>query len=358
MLDKRIRSLKNLLSKKNIDALLVSNYYNILYLSGFKTLVDNEREAWLLVTKNAEYLFTDYRYTSTAHNISFITPEKRLIKHLQEIIETEGIETLGFEAEDIKFNEYQSFKKYLGNAKLIETRGLIIKQREIKDNMEITRIKTASEISDRCFEEIVKEIEIGKTEKEIAFRIEFWLKEKGYDLAFHPIVAVDENSSIPHYDTRGGNNKKVIKGSVILIDFGAKHDDYLSDMTRMVFAGDPGTEIVKQYESLLASQVNTLKHLKVGLDLKSADAFCRKDMKNKGLNDYSHSTGHGVGLEIHEYPKMSFLSEDKVKAGQIITVEPGFYLKDKWGMRVEDTALVTDNGAVALTKFSKDLFII
>ncbi len=358
MLDKRIGILKKNLSEKNIDALLVSNYYNILYLSGFKTLVDNEREAWLLVTKNAEYLFTDYRYTSATHNISFITPEKRLIKHLQEITEDKKIKTLGFEAEDIKFNEYQSFKKYLENTNLVETRGLIMKQREIKDDMEISKTKAACEISDRCFEEVVKEIRVGKTEKEIAFRIEFWLKEKGYDLAFYPIVAVDENSSIPHYDTRGGNNKKVINGSVILIDFGAKHDDYLSDMTRMVFMGDPGTEIVKQYESLLASQIKTLKHLKVGLDLKATDAFCRKEMKNKGLNDYSHSTGHGVGLEIHEYPKMSFLSEDKVKAGQIITVEPGFYIKDKWGMRVEDTTLVTDNGAVALTKFSKDLLII
>ncbi len=358
MLDERIKTLRNTLKEKGLNALLVSNYYNILYLSGFKTLVDNEREAWLLITENAEYLFTDYRYASAVHNISFITPEKRLIKHLQEIVEAKNIKTLGFEAEDLKFNEHQSFRKYLEKTALVPTQGLVMNQRGIKDEEEIRKIETTCKISDQCMTDVIKEITIGNTEKEIAFKIEFWLKKKGYDLAFYPIVAVDENSSIPHYDTRSGNDKMIEKGSLILVDFGAKHNDYLSDMTRMVFAGNPRTEIANQYNYLLESQIKTLKHLKVGSDLKKTDSFCRKEMRSKGLNDYSHSTGHGVGLEIHEYPKMSFLSEDKVEPDQIITVEPGFYLEGKWGMRVEDTARITKNGAVALTKFTKDLLIV
>jgi Xaa-Pro aminopeptidase len=354
----RVEALRKTLAEKNIDALLVSNYYNILYLSGFKTLVDNEREAWLLITQNDEYLFTDYRYSSTAHNIRFLTPEKRLIKHLQEIIDEKSIKTLGFEAEDLKYYECQGFKKSLEKTTLVETHGLVIKQREIKDAGEVAKIKSACEISDRCLKEVAKGIRVGQTEKEISFKIEFWLKEKGYDLAFYPIVAVDENSAIPHYDTRAGDDKKINNGSIILIDFGAKHDDYLSDVTRMVFAGKPRDEIVNQYQSLNESQSKTLKHLKVGESLKSADSFCRGVMKERGLADYSHSTGHGVGVEIHEFPKMSYVSEDVVVPGQVITVEPGFYLPGKWGMRIEDTVLINKTDAETLTKFTKDLLVI
>lgn len=358
MSKKRVDDFKKILKGKNIDAFLVSNFYNIFYLSGFKTLVDNEREAWLLVTKDNEYIFTDQRYSSVIHDIRYVTPEKRLTKHLLEIVRGEDIKTLGFEADDLKFFEYENLKKSVNKVDFVPTNGLVVKQREIKDLDEIQMIKRACQISDECLRGVVKEIKIGVGEKEVAFKLEFYLKKRGYDLAFYPIVAVDENSAIPHYDTRHGDDRKIKNGSVVLIDFGAKYNNYLSDITRMVFVGTPNNEALNQYQSLLDAQTETLKSIKPGVNLKLVDAFCREEMNKKSLPNYSHSTGHGVGLEIHEYPKMSFMSTDLAVRNQVVTVEPGIYIPKKWGMRIEDTVLVTSGGSVALTEFPKDLLVI
>jgi len=361
MLQCRVDKLRKTLQEKNLDGFLVSNFYNILYLSGFKTLVDNEREAWMLVMTRNAYLFSDSRYLNdklqiTNNNsiinnkyliIKLITPEKGLIKHLKEITGKEKIQRLGFEGDDLKVNELQKLKEKLINIEFIPTEKLIIKQREIKDESEIEKIRKACKITDECLTEIVKTIKVGQTEKEIAFKIEFWLKEKGYDLAFYPIVAVDENSAVPHYDTKTGNNKKVKNNSIILIDFGTKYQDYLSDITRVVFVGKPNDEIINAYNKLLAVQTKTIEQCGNETICKNLDSFCRQQL------NYPHSTGHGVGLEIHEYPKISLTSTDVFSPNQIITIEPGVYFENKWGMRVEDTVLVKENGVEVLTKFDK-----
>lgn len=358
MLQQRVGFLRKTLKENNIDAFLVSNFYNILYLSGFQTLVDDEREAWLLVTQKNEYLFTDERYSSQSHNIRYIKPEKRLVKHLQEVVDEEQIKTIGFESEDLKFSEYSAFNKAIKNVEMVPSQNFIARQREIKDDREIEKIRSACQIADLCLNEMVKTISIGQSEKEIAFRIEFWLKKKGYGLAFDPIVAVDANSAVPHYDTKTGDDKKINNGSIVLIDFGAKHENYLSDMTRMVFAGRPGGEIVNAYNNLLLAQKKTVEKLKIGTSLKDVDAFCRTEMGSLGLPNYSHSTGHGVGLEIHEFPKISFSSDDRAVKNQVITVEPGIYTNGKWGMRIEDTVVIDADGARPLTLFDKKMLVI
>src|SRR3989338_9227730 len=239
MLQQRAKKLRNILQEKNLDGFLVSNFYNILYLTGFKTLTENEREGWGLVTIKNVYLFTDLRYVKSQNSkvknesqkLKVITPEKGLIKHLQEIVVEEKIQRLGFEGDDLKVNELQKLKEQLINVELVFLEKLVIKIREIKDEDEINKIRTACQIADQCLKEIVRTIKIGTTEKEIAFKIEFWLKEKNHNLSFYPIVAIDKNSAIPHYDTMNGNNEKVKKNSVILIDYGAKFNGYHSDIT-------------------------------------------------------------------------------------------------------------------------------
>ena len=377
MIQQRINKLRKILQEKNLDGFLVSNFFNILHLSGFKTLTENEREGWMLVTAKSIYLFSDSRYLSFPRRREsrkldplikseddmfvkkLITPEKGLIKHLQEIIIEEKIKNLGVEGDDLKVSEFNQFKKYLLDVNLVSLEKIIIKIREIKDEDEIEKIKTACQIADKCLEDIIKTIKIGTSEKEIAFKIEFRLKEKGYDLAFYPIVAVDKNSSFPHYDTRAGDDKKVKNGSIILVDFGAKYQDYLSDITRMIFVGKPSDEVVNIYNKLLSAQEKTiaaLPHRSGEADgqtrLQTIDSFCRE-----GLN-YPHSTGHGVGLQIHEYPKISSTSEDVLLPNQVVTVEPGIYLENKWGMRIEDTVLIKESGVEILTKFSKKSLII
>ncbi|MEK7597091.1 MAG: Xaa-Pro peptidase family protein [Patescibacteria group bacterium] len=359
MLNQRIEKLRKILKEKNLNGFLISNYYNILYLTGFKTLTADEREAWGLVTKQNVYLFTDSRYAvdNKFLILKLITPEKGLTKHLQKIVVEEKIQRLGFEGDDLKVNELQRIKDYLKKVEFVSLEKLIIKIREIKDTEEINNIRTACQIADQCLKDILQLIEVGRTEKEIAFKIEFWLKEKKQDLSFYPIVAIDKNSAVPHYDTRNGNNEKVKENSIILIDFGAKYQDYHSDMTRMIFVGKPTDEIINTYNKLFESQTKTLQYLASsnlrGCMGKQIDQFCRQQLT------YSHSTGHGVGLQIHEFPKISFTSTDVLLPNQVVTIEPGVYFNDKWGMRIEDTVLIKENKKIeVLTKFDKKLLII
>ena len=376
MLNSRVNKLRKILQEKNLDGFLVSNFYNILYLTGFKTLTENEREAWVLVTKNNIYLFTDARYLinlgSRIKNLKskLITPEKGLIKRLQEIVEEEKIQRLGFEGDDLKVNELQKMKAFLTNVELISLEKLIIKIREIKDEKDIDNLSIACKIADQCLDEIVKSICPGTSEKEIAFRIEFWLKENSYDYSFYPIVAVDKNSAVPQYNTRAGNNAKVKKNSIILIDYGAKFKNYHSDTTRMIFVGKPTGEMINTYKILLNAQEKTIERLKTDNNPVSVDQFCRQlitDVQTPNLGvsttdyrlpSYPHSTGHGVGLQIHEFPKISFTSTDILLPNQVVTIEPGAYINNKWGMRIEDTVLIKENKEVeVLTKFSKKLLI-
>jgi Xaa-Pro aminopeptidase len=367
MLQHSVEKLRKILVEKDLDGFLVSNFYNILYLTGFKTLTDNEREGWGLITAKSVYLFTDSRYVNDKFQIinnkflilKLIMPEKGLTKHLIEIIEEEKIQKLGFEGDDLKVNELQKIKEYLPTIKFVSLEKLLIKIREIKDDGEVENIRFACQITDQCLKEIAKAIKVGMPEKEIAFKIEFWLKEKDYDLSFYPIVAVDKNSAIPHYDTRNGINKKVKKNSIILIDFGAKFKNYHSDMTRMIFVGKPTDEMINTYKTLSNAQEKTIEQLKIDSNPVFVDQFCRKLITDNLLPTYQHSTGHGVGLQIHEYPKISFASTDVLLPNQIITIEPGIYIEDKWGMRIEDTVLIKEYKQVeVLTQFSKQPLII
>ena len=383
MQQQRLEKLRKILKEKNLDGFLISNFYNILYLTGFKTLTENEREGWGLITTNSVYLFTDLRYVKSPsfakaspsgqptgdkpegkQNLKLITPEKGLIKHLQEIVEEEEIQHLGFEGDDLKVSELQKIKEHLTNIKLISLEKSVIKVREIKDEEEINNLRTACKITDQCLEEIVRTIKPGTSEKEIAFRIEFWLKEKDYNLSFYPIIAVDKNSAIPHYGTLNGTNEKVKNNSVILIDFGSRFKDYHSDMTRMIFVGKPTGEMVDVYKTLLIAQESTIKQLRIDDNPVSIDQFCRQQLTihqspTTSRHAYPHSTGHGVGLQIHEYPKISFTSTDVLLPNQVVTIEPGVYLDNKWGMRLEDIVLIKEGGQVeVLTKFEKKLLII
>lgn len=372
MCQQRLNQFKKIIKQNNFDAFLVSNFYNILYLSNFKTLTENEREAWFLITNKNAYLFSDSRYLDNkvnfrtdAFSTKLISPEKGLLEYLKEIFEKEKIKNCALEGDNLKISEFNFLKKNLPKINFINTEKLLIKIREIKDVEEIKKIKKACEISDKCLSEIIKNIKVGQTEKEIAFKIEFWLKEKGYDLAFYPITAIDENSATIHYDTREGNNKKIKKNSLILIDFGAKYQNYLSDMTRIIFIGKPTNEQINVYHKLLNAQKKTIAYANQSgkqdreNKIKNIDIYCRQLLtKSYLLPNYPHSTGHGVGLEIHEYPKISPVSEDKLLKNQVITIEPGVYFQGKWGMRIEDTVLINKNQVEILTRFDKKPLII
>lgn len=369
MLKKRLKKIKKFLKKNSAQAFLVSNFHNIFYLSSFRTLTENERESWLLITQENQYLLSDGRYfdsqklqSKDLYSYLLITPENNFLKLLEKIFLKEKIKKCFFEAEDLKFFELEILKKSFSFVDFLPSYQMVIKQREIKDEKEIEAIKKASEASDQCLREILKTLKVGQSEKEIAFQIEFWLKKNGFDLAFYPIVAIDENSSIIHYDTRLNGEKKIKKNSLILIDFGAKYNHYLSDITRVIFFGKPKQEILNVYQKLFQAQIKTVDFFKQKVvsqtKIKEVDLFCRKEIDKAFLPVYPHSTGHGVGLEIHEYPKLSLLNEDFFQKNQVLTIEPGVYFEGRWGLRIEDTVFLSSSGFETLTKFPKEPIII
>ncbi|MBI4973685.1 aminopeptidase P family protein [Candidatus Roizmanbacteria bacterium] len=347
----------------HVDALFITNFYNILYFTGFRTLVPHEREAFLLVTKKNAYIFSDGRYErhtpspSQEGNFKLLTPEKGLMKHLQEIIAEEKIVKMGFEREDLKWSEYNTFQKSLG-VELIPQDRVGVKIRAVKDAQEIAKIKKACEVGDECLRDISKTLREGSSEKEVAWNIEKWIRDKGYEIAFDPIVAVDANSAVPHYDTKNGNSH-VKSNSIILIDMGVRYDGYNSDITRMFFMGKQPDEVIGAYETLLSAQTKTIRYLSKDHKLADVDKYCRQLITDNRLPTYPHSTGHGVGLEVHENPKVSGTSEETFQSGNIITIEPGIYLPGKWGMRIEDTVAITSNKQVkVLTAYPKLLQVL
>lgn len=340
------------------DAFLVSNFYNIFYLTQFEGLSPSEREAYVLLVKGRKIIITDSRYNEGKHSgdseLYVLKPEERAGEVVGRLCKENKIQTLGVETDDLKWIEVQQMQK-LG-IELVPLAHVFSPKRSIKLEEEIFAIKQACHIGDSVLRDITPYIHPGQTEKEIAWLLEKMVREGyGAEIAFDPIVAVDANAAIPHYNTKKGNGI-VQESSLILIDFGVKFHNYCSDITRMVVVGDVSSEITSPYEKLLVVQENTIKKLNTTTSLKEADAFCRSELEKSGLPNYSHSTGHGVGLEVHEAPRLSAVSEDVKVEGQVFTVEPGVYYPGKWGMRIEDTVMVSMEGEIeVLTRFPKEL---
>jgi len=365
--NQRILKIKKLFKNLNLDAFLISNFYNILYLTGFKGLSSQERESWFLITKNKSYFFTDSRYFLSSKKLKnieiiIISFKKNLLLYLKEIFEKEKVINCGVEADDLKVNEFDLLVKEIKDVNFIPTEKIILKQRAIKDKKEIEKIKKACQIGDECLKTIIKLIGQEIYEKELAFKIELFIKEKGFDLAFMPIVAFDENSSLPHYNTQNGNNKKLKNKAVILIDFGVKFENYSSDITRVFFLGKPTNNLLNIYQKLLEAQEKTINFCQKEILAKEIDIFCRETLTKKLPNFssyfYSHATGHGVGLEIHEMPTISIKSKDKITKNQVFTIEPGIYIPKKYGLRIEDTILIEENKSTIITQFDKKIMIL
>lgn len=353
--------LQHPLATHKIDALFVTNFYNILYLTGYVVGRPEEREVWALVTNKNLYVFVDGRNIEDAkkYKKSFtpclISQEKRLSDHLVDICKKENIRQLGFEPQDLNVAEFKHLQKKLKGIKLIETEKLVENLREIKSTEEIQKLKKAATVADQCLEEIIMTINEGQTEGEIAYRIEDWFRQKGYAPSFAPIVAFGANAASPHHNSKK-TTVKLTKNTLILIDYGVRVDDYCSDTTRMFFYGKPPTEIQKTYDSLRKAQSAIIDSIQNFKNTKDIDVYCRTKMKEYDLPDFAHSTGHGVGLEVHEGPHISPNSKDRINAGQVFTIEPGIYIPGKYGMRIEDMVFVNKSGDIeVLTQFPKNL---
>ena len=225
----------------------------------------------------------------------------------------------------------------------------------IKDEEEIENITKACEITDNCFEYLKEFIKVGKTEKEIAMEIEKYFRLNGADgVSFEPIVASGVNSSKPHAMP---TDKKIDLGDVITLDFGCKYKGYCSDMTRTIFVGYIPEAVKEVYDLVLKNQLQTEEELKEGANVKTLSKMVENDFKLNGY-DLIHSLGHGVGLDIHEYPYVNSKNDFLLKDNMVVTNEPGIYLPGKFGIRIEDTVLITKNGCINLTKSDKNYIVV
>ena len=353
-MNSKIKWLREKMKMLNLEGMIISNPVNIRYLTNIVA------EGILLITRKENIFLTDGRYIEEVQNI--LTIDDEIVLHEFKEYTKDEYENFFLFCENVGFEEdyitYAGYKEYMHKYKvnnLQETEKMLEKQRMIKDEEEIQKLRKACKITDDCFTYLTKYIKVGQTEKEIALEIEKYFRLNGADgVSFEPIVASGKNSSKPHAVP---TDKKIDLGDVITLDFGCKYEGYCSDMTRTIFVGYIPEEAKKVYDLVLKNQLQTAKELKEGTNIKQITKMVENDFK---LNGYElvHALGHGVGLDIHELPAISSRNDKNLKQKMVITNEPGIYVPGKFGVRIEDTVLVGKLSSENLTKSSKDYIIV
>lgn len=351
----RVKNIQNKLSEYKIDALMITSPFNLRYASNFTGTTGLS-----VITETKAYFITDFRYTQQAEDqaegFEIIQNKGPIYDEVQKIIEEDNIERLGFEKNYITFATYQVINEKFSSA-IIPTYGLIESLREVKDDEEISKIQKAVEITENAYEHILTYIEAGQTEIEIANELDFFMRKQGASgLSFDTIVASGVRSSMPH---GVASDKKVEQGDMITIDFGCYYDGYVSDMTRTFALGDPGEKLKEIYQIVKEAQELVIQAAKPGMTGVELDKVARDFITEKGYGDaFGHTTGHGIGLEIHEGPNVSHKNEEEFVVGNVITDEPGIYIPDLGGVRIEDDLLITKDGNKNLMNSSKELIIL
>ena len=374
--------------------LLVTNPTNIRYLTGFVGASPKEREAYCLVMKSQIYLITNPLYTEYARNLVVQSrrgsnkpinqlSNKQINKELRKLISRLGIKKLGFEENDLTISEYNEILKQVQDDEsriaLVPTKGRVEEPRMIKREDEIENIRAAAKLADQCLDFILGKLKPGVTEREIAWEIELFLRRTGSDLkkprgevqpatlAFSPIVAFGKHTSQPHYQP---SDVSLQRSDIILLDFGARVNGYCSDMTRVVFVGHPDEEWQRAYHVVLRAQksaldtilrcIDTSKRTNKSINISGTllDRTARKEIIQMGFPPYPHSLGHGVGLGIHEAPRLTINKNVTLKPNMIVTIEPAIYVEGTYGIRIEDLVLLKSDGIEILSQSPKTLTIL
>ncbi|MGM0437114.1 MAG: M24 family metallopeptidase [Bacillota bacterium] len=353
---KRIEKIRSLMEKEGIDSLLITTDVNRFYLSGF-----TGSSGYILFTPEKNYFITDFRYTEQAKNqtngFEILEFNKNIPERIAEILNKNNSKKLGFESKNVTYNKYKEYKSKFNGIDLISTEDLVKNLRKVKDEEEIDKIKKAIEITDNAFNHILDFIEEGKTEREVALELEYFMKQAGGEKnAFDFIVASGKRSSMPH---GVASDKKLKKGDFITMDFGTFYEGYCSDMTRTVVLGEVSDKQRKIYNIVLKAQKEVINKIKAGMSGKEADAIARDIIEDAGYGDnFGHGLGHGIGVEVHESPRASYKSDDVLKEGMVVTDEPGIYIPDWGGVRIEDDLLVTEDGCEVLNNSPKELIVV
>lgn len=350
----RIDAARARLGDIDADALLVTDLTNVRYLTGF-----SGSNGQVLVAEDEIIFFSDGRYAARAAALVKdaeidIYPDK-LSERLLPRLQGASVRSLGIEAGTVTVAERDELAQSL-TAELVATSGVIEDLRRVKDDGELTALREAVRIADEAFSWVVEHLAPGMTEREVALDLEIYLRRHGAeDVSFEPIVGSGPLAAHIHH-TPG--DRPIEKGDLVLMDFGALSDGYHSDMTRTVVAGPASEKQREIYDVVKRAQQAGIDALAGGKGGREVDAAARSVVDEAGYGDtYVHGLGHGVGLDIHEAPRMSKTTTDTLRAGEVVTVEPGVYLDDWGGIRVEDCVLVTQDGSEVLGSAPKDSLI-
>lgn len=340
---------------ESIDCVLITSDINRRYFTGMKS-----SDGTVIAFRDGAYLIIDFRYIEKARatvTSAEVIEQKKLYVQLNELIREHKASKVAIESQTLTVSRLHIMQAQLKDVEVIDTDVLsnaINALRTVKDEDELECIKKAQEIAETAFESILGFIHEGVTEREIALELNRLMFENGAeDLSFETIALAGANTSMPHGVP---SDKKVQSGEFVLMDFGAVYNGYHSDMTRTVCVGEPCDEMKKVYSIVLEAQEAALNAAHGGMTGQELDLIARSIISNAGYGScFGHSLGHGVGLEIHERPNASPNSAAILNTGAVVTVEPGIYIAGKFGVRIEDFVILTENGCINLTKSAKNI---
>jgi len=356
VVQERLQRLRTRLPDLEADALLVSQPENRRYLSGF-----TGSAGYLLITPREAVLATDFRYVEQAGQQA---PLYRVVRigadpsWLADLARDLGLRRIAFEAHHLTVAQHRAFAEALKRAfpqdgpALVGTMGVVERLRAVKEPGERARIERACEIADRALLEVAEALRPGMTEREVAWRLERRMRELGAEaVAFEVIVASGPHSALPHHRP---TDRPLREGEPIVIDLGARYEGYCSDMTRTFCLGEPDETFRTIYDTVLSAQLVALATLRPGMTAGEADALAREVIQRAGYGErFGHALGHGIGLAVHEHPRLGPGSQDPLEPGMVFTVEPGIYLPGWGGVRIEDTVLLEGEGVRPLNRVPK-----
>ena len=327
--------------------LLVTNLFNILSLTGF----DTSNAGLLVEPDGSATLFTDFRYIEAARAIEGVEAKltkRSLIDDIAEHLPA-GVQ---FEAHVLPYSQWQKLSKAKVQPKA--TRGIVEELRSVKDEEEQRSIRRAARIADRALEALTAETFVGRTEKEVSWRLRELMHAHGADdVSFEAVVAAGPDGALPHAVP---GDRLIETRTLVVVDFGVRIDGYCSDCTRTLSTGAIPDRLRRAYDVCLAAQQAAVAGIRPTMTGVEADRIARSIIESEGFGDaFGHGLGHGVGLEVHEAPRLSSESNDTLQTGNVVTIEPGIYLEGLGGVRIEDLAIVTDDGVEVLTTFPKSL---
>jgi Xaa-Pro aminopeptidase len=344
-------------SALKVNALVVSGLPNIRYLSGF-----TGSNALLLVMPDSKTLFTDPRYTIQAEQECDC--DVRIVKghalHIAaaKLIQSKRLKKIGFEKARLEYEGYQLLEEHLPlGASLKPLAGVVEKLRMIKTPAEIDQIRRSVQTNSSAFDRTLKRIKPGLSESDLAAELEYQMRRLGAEKpAFETIVAAGAHSALPHARP---TQQALAINELLLIDMGSCQDGYTSDMTRTLFLGTPNKRTRSMYQAVLDAQLAAISAVRPGVTAQQVDRRARQVLTSHGLGkEFVHSTGHGLGLEIHEPPRLGKSDKTRLAPGMAITIEPGAYIEGFGGVRIEDTVVVTDTGCEVLTPTSKEMMLL